>query len=603
MARYSLLAGTALALLVGAGSAMAADLPTRKAPPVLPPPPPVFSWTGLYGGVNIGYGFSANSSVQGGQAFAQTGPFGVYQGGAFPLYGNGVQGAGGVWNQPTNLNGVTGGGQLGYNYQVAPWLIVGAEADIQAADIRASERFGVANTGVTGFGTANQYVDWWGTVRGRVGLALPSYPNLMVYGTGGFAYGAVQSDHRFTRYDDFGASQAAGVLSSTNTGWTAGGGVEWTPLSFPMWSIKAEYLYTDLGTARGGGAGFNAVSGANGTQIPAGNLVISPALALATANQASMRFNTVRVGVNWHFNPLEALQPSSVMSPLVTKGPPPAPVDSYQPFQVRLKLAGVIPTDGSAYITDRGNGNYVTTNPNGIGAVAAAVPNPATALAAVGWSGGAGTPFFGSNTKISSAVVPTIDLSYFITKNWAIEAICCVTPHHVTGVGPLQGASVIKSWVFPPSLLLQYHVTNFGAFQPYLGVGVNYTAFWGTRPGNQTVAFPSLNSNLNAVSQLTTGLPTTVFATATSASITSSWGVVGQLGADYMLNEHWGINIDAKYIMMEPNAHVWAIANTAPLNTGPLAAPLNLAVKINPIVISGGLTYRFGGNWGLPRLF
>jgi len=258
------------------------------------------------------------------------------------------------------------------------------------------------------------------------------------------------------------------------------------------------------------------------------------------------------------------------------KAPPPPPpvVEPFHPFQVRLKVGGVIPTDGSASIYDRGTGTYLGNN---------------TVLQAVGYSFGANTRFLGSSTNISSSVVPLIDFSYFLTKNWAIEAICCVTPHHVTGVGPIQGASVIKTWVFPPSLLLQYHFTNFGAFQPYLGVGVNFTAFWGTRAGNQT--FPFFLPNFPAVPSYTT---------ATNATITPSWGVVGQAGADYMFNDHWGVNVDVKYIMMEPNAHVWAVNTGTPF--GALSVPLNLAVKINPIVVSGGLTYRFGADWGVPKI-
>ena len=254
------------------------------------------------------------------------------------------------------------------------------------------------------------------------------------------------------------------------------------------------------------------------------------------------------------------------------KGPPPPPpiIDTFHPFQVRLKVGGVIPTDGSATIYDRGTGTYLGGQ---------------TVLQAVGYSLGAGSVFSGASTNISSSVVPMIDVAYYFTKNWAVEAICCVTPHHVTGVGPIQGASVIKTWVFPPSLMLQYHFTNFGAIQPYVGVGVNFTAFWGTRAGNQTFpfalpAFPGVAS----------------FVTATSASITPSWGVVGQAGVDYMFTDHWGLNLDVKYIMMEPNAHVWAVNTGTPF--GALAVPLDLAVKINPIVVSAGLTYRFGGDWG-----
>ena len=136
--------------------------------------------------------------------------------------------------------------------------------------------------------------------------------------------------------------------------------------------------------------------------------------------------------------------------------------------------------------------------------------------------------------------------------------------------------------------MLQYHFTNFGAFQPYLGVGVNFTAYWGTRAGNQTfpIALPALP-----------GVP--AFLNATAATITPSWGVVGQAGADYMFNDHWGVNVDVKYIMMEPNAHVWA---TAAIPGATFSAPLNLAVKVNPIVVSAGLTYRFGADWNVPSV-
>jgi outer membrane protein len=261
--------------------------------------------------------------------------------------------------------------------------------------------------------------------------------------------------------------------------------------------------------------------------------------------------------------------------------PPPPPVEPFHPFQVRLKFGAVIPTEGTATIYDRGGvgAYYPGFGPGG---------GLGTTLQFAGYSFGGGTQFYGASTSISNSYQPMLDATYFLTKNWAIEAICCVSNHHVTGVGPIQGASVIKSWVFPPSVMLQYHFTNFGAFQPYLGVGVNFTAFWGTRPGNQT--FPFLLPAQPGIGP--------VALTATSASITPSWGVVGQAGADYMFNDHWGVNLDVKYIMMEPNAHVWAVANVNATGQA-YAAPLNLAVKINPIVVSTGLTYRFGGDWGV----
>jgi outer membrane immunogenic protein len=290
MAKASYLAGVALALV--AGSALAADLPSRKAPPpAFVPPPPAFSWSGLYGGVNIGYGFGDGSSVRGGQLVAEVAP-GVYDN------------FGPVWNTPSNLNGVLGGGQLGYNYQFAPWLVLGVEADIQAADLRSSQGVGSAyvspNAGaLAGYTNTNQYVDWFGTVRGRIGLVMPSWPNLMVYGTGGFAYGGAESAHRYTLFNGAGSAwQSAGTISTTSTGWTAGGGVEWSPMSFPSWSVKVEYLYTDLGSLRDSGTGFAGFGGVAG----------APAF-LGTVNEASLRWHTVRAGLNWHFNPFAASAP------------------------------------------------------------------------------------------------------------------------------------------------------------------------------------------------------------------------------------------------------------------------------------------------------
>ncbi|HEY8163294.1 MAG TPA: OmpW family protein, partial [Methylocystis sp.] len=72
----------------------------------------------------------------------------------------------------------------------------------------------------------------------------------------------------------------------------------------------------------------------------------------------------------------------------------------------------------------------------------------------------------------------------------------------------------------------------------------------------------------------------------------------------YMFNEHWGVNVDVKYITMQPRAHAWGTAFVSGIGTpaNPIFVPVNVAVNINPIVVSAGLTYRFGGDWGLPKI-
>ncbi len=279
--------------------------------------------------------------------------------------------------------------------------------------------------------------------------------------------------------------------------------------------------------------------------------------------------------------------------------------DDFHPFQVRMLVSSVVPLAGTANIYDRGNGSYV---PSLLPTNVLLTPNQ-TVLQAVGLSNGAGGLFNGAGTTISWSVMPTLSLGYYFNKNWSVEAICCVSPHHVQGTGTINGGSVIKTWVFPPTLTLVYHFTNFGAFQPYLGAGVNFTAYWGTRAGNQPFQIPL------AYTTTIGGINNTVGSyTATGATITPSWGVAAQAGMDYMINKEWGWNLDAKWILMEPNAHVYGsynsnlgnnIGGVLPGNSttyNSLSVPLNLGVKINPIVISTGLTYRFGSGKSQPAL-
>ncbi|GLK86550.1 outer membrane protein [Ancylobacter defluvii] len=115
-----------------------------------------------------------------------------------------------------DTNGFLGGIQAGYNWQFAGSpLVVGIETDLQATNIE-SPTFSL---------------DYFGTVRARLGWAVDQF---LIYGTGGFAYGR-------------GNYEVAGLSNKqTNTGWTIGAGGEYA--FSPNWSVKAEYLYVDLGT-------------------------------------------------------------------------------------------------------------------------------------------------------------------------------------------------------------------------------------------------------------------------------------------------------------------------------------------------------------------
>ena len=234
-----LLASSMLAALTGI--AAAADLPSRLAPPVYAPPPiPTFTWTGAYFGVNAGYAFDHEGK------FRTTDPV---------VLGLGTRG------QTLSSDGFTGGGQIGYNYQLGgsfgsfggpgSGIVFGIEADAAYTDLSRSRSvtYGADALALSGF-TANYRsgLDYLGTVRGRLGY---SFGQFLIYGTGGFAYGGV--DNRLTVTAP--GFAAAGSRSRMETGYAYGGGIEYALptssfLNFFKSSavtLKAEYLHYDLG--------------------------------------------------------------------------------------------------------------------------------------------------------------------------------------------------------------------------------------------------------------------------------------------------------------------------------------------------------------------
>lgn len=272
------------------GAALAAE-----PPPYVPPPPPPM-WTGFYVGLNAGGTWSNSNSVSsiGAPVFANP---------ANPLGARSIASAlatVGTTVLPAKTAGFIGGGQIGYNYQFATSWVAGIEADIQgAAGARNAPRIATF-TQVPNFAenyqsvvTVTKRFDYFGTVRGRCGFLVT--PTLLAYGTGGFAYGGVAASTFITAVESLGNPPYPPVLgvagiSTTRTGWTAGGGIEW--MFAPNWSAKAEYLYFDLSRITNGFTLTQINLGLGG--VPWG---------IATV-QSSTRFNgnIVRGGINYHFN-------------------------------------------------------------------------------------------------------------------------------------------------------------------------------------------------------------------------------------------------------------------------------------------------------------
>jgi len=224
-----ILSRTALATLLAAPwAAHAADLPNRmpvKAPLVAPVP--YYNWTGIYFGINGGGGFGSSHQTDPNLRLA---------------------------NARVGISGGEVGGTLGYNYQLGNWVF-GLEGDMDWAKIDGGN--GAVINGVR----YNSYLEWLSTVRGRVGYA---FDRLLPYVTGGLAVGDVKATVNPT---------PTTMLSGTNTdaGWTVGAGLEYGIT--PNLSVKAEYLYVDLG---------------NSTPVP--------------GDKVDVKTNVVRGGLNWRFN-------------------------------------------------------------------------------------------------------------------------------------------------------------------------------------------------------------------------------------------------------------------------------------------------------------
>jgi outer membrane protein len=85
----------------------------------------------------------------------------------------------------------------------------------------------------------------------------------------------------------------------------------------------------------------------------------------------------------------------------------------------------------------------------------------------------------GSDLSYSDTVIPEFDVTYFFTKNIAAELILGTTFANVSGEGSIESLGKVgKTWLLPPTVTLQYHFTDFGNFQPYVGAGINYTIFY-----------------------------------------------------------------------------------------------------------------------------
>jgi outer membrane immunogenic protein len=295
---------TAAIALIGT-PALAADMAV-KAP--APAPAPVYNWSGWYAGLNAGASFG-NVKTDFNVSPVAASPFFTGKNIASPNFG---------FSDRTYPSGFMGGGQIGYNWQYSPLIVVGLEADIQGALERdnannLSNAFTATTTNngilspvtVTGASVTSYstQIDWFGTVRARLGYVWGN-GEVMSYVTGGLAYGEVKIHGTNTvsgaalpvigsgpPTPAFAVTQTFGH-SQVNTGWVLGYGTEGhLPLMPGNWTWKVEALYMDLGHVDTVGT-TSGVFVANTTGAVAGGQVTS---------HSHFTDGILRGGLNYHF--------------------------------------------------------------------------------------------------------------------------------------------------------------------------------------------------------------------------------------------------------------------------------------------------------------
>ncbi len=271
-----------LAILVhdGARELMAAEVTVvrkhvRKAPRNY-----AYDWTGLYIGTNVGYGLGT-SQTDALFSDAATGS---------PLFATSAS---------SKFNGVIGGAQTGYNWKAGAWLI-GVEVDAQATNQRAVKNYvcpgASCNPGIADFDAPvtvvhSQEMDWFGTMRARVGAAVT--PDTLVYATGGLAIAGFSHVGTLFGFATPPPSNTTADLldHTTKLGWAAGIGLE--QHLFGNVTGKIEYLHLEFGRD-------SIFSGHPDNGMP-----------IVFVGNSQVKDDIMRVGINYKLNPDAASKESN----------------------------------------------------------------------------------------------------------------------------------------------------------------------------------------------------------------------------------------------------------------------------------------------------
>jgi len=165
----------------------------------------------------------------------------------------------------------------------------------------------------------------------------------------------------------------------------------------------------------------------------------------------------------------------------------------------------------------------------------------------------------GGRVRASNAATGQIDFTYFVNPNISLNLIVASTRHDLTAKGTALGDVKLGSiWALPPTLTLQYHPLPQSRFSPYVGAGLNYTAFYGYDHGGANPAVRGV-------------------------AVNGGFGFALNAGLDVEISGPWAVNFDVKKLFLAPNA---AVGTT-------LGVKLHAQTELNPLVVGMSVRYRF----------
>ncbi|XQF92228.1 OmpW/AlkL family protein [Pseudoalteromonas espejiana] len=158
-----------------------------------------------------------------------------------------------------------------------------------------------------------------------------------------------------------------------------------------------------------------------------------------------------------------------------------------------------------------------------------------------------------------------ITIDYAFNDTWVLELIAA-TPfsHDVNGAGGLAGNKIADIKQLPPSLVAQYHFLDSSyVLRPFIGLGINYTTFFDEQPSQ--------------------ALKTTLGTNDVEVKLDDSFGFIAQVGANYKIDEKWGLHAMVSFIDIDTDATVYANGSKA----------LTSTVELDPVVAMFGVRYNF----------